>query len=62
MVIHVIIFALCNGNANMVKKNFTIRLSDKRLRLLRLYAQQKDKTMTQVLEECIDKLKLDTDG
>ena len=56
------IIAFSNGNANIVKKNFTIRLSDKRLAKLRLYAQQKDKTMTQVLEECIDKLKLDTGG
>jgi predicted transcriptional regulator len=56
------IIAFCNGIANMVKKNFTIRLSDKRLAKLRLYAQQKDKTMTQVLEECIDKLRLDTGG
>ncbi|WP_107668035.1 hypothetical protein [Cyanothece sp. BG0011] len=43
------------------QENFTIRLSDKRLAKLRLYAQQKDKTMTQVLEECIDKLRLDTE-
>lgn len=46
----------------MTKKNFTIRLSDKRLAKLRLYAQQKDKTMTQVLEEFIEQLKLDTGG
>lgn len=48
-------------NGNMVKKNFTIRLSERRLNKLRLYAAQTDKTMTQVIEDCIDKLKLKED-
>ena len=45
----------------MNKENFTIRLSLKRKNKLKLYAQQKDKTMTQVIEEMIDKLKLEKD-
>ena len=48
----------CNG---MNKENFTIRLSLKRKNKLKLYAEQKDKTMTQVIEEIIDKLKLEKD-
>ena len=48
----------CNG---MNKENFTIRLSLKRKNKLKLYAQQKDKTMTQVIEEMIDKLRLEKD-
>jgi hypothetical protein len=47
----------------MDKKNFTIRLSERRIAKLRRYAKEKDKTMTQVLEECIDKLRIkDTTG
>lgn len=45
----------------MNKENFTIRLSLKRKNKLKLYAEQKDKTMTQVIEEMIDKLKLEKD-
>lgn len=45
----------------MVKKVFTIKLSDKRKEKLRLYADQQDKTMTQVIEEMIDKLKIQKD-
>ena len=33
----------------------------KRKNKLKLYAQQKDKTMTQVIEEMIDKLRLEKD-
>jgi hypothetical protein len=28
---------------------------------LKIYAEQKEKTMTQVIEECIDKLKLENE-
>ena len=45
----------------MNQENFTIRLSQKRKNKLKLYAEQKDKTMTQVIEEMIDKLKLEKD-
>lgn len=45
----------------MNKGNFTIRLSEKRKKKLKLYAKQKDKTMTQIVEEMIDKLKLEKD-
>lgn len=45
----------------MNKEIFTIRLSSKRRNKLKLYAQQKDKTMTQVIEEMIDKLRLEKD-
>lgn len=48
----------CNG---INKENFTIRLSLNRKNKLKLYAEQKDKTMTQVIEETIDKLKLEKD-
>lgn len=48
----------CNG---MNKENFTIRLSLKRKNKLKLYAEQKDKTMTQVIEEMIDRLSLGVD-
>lgn len=48
----------CNG---MNKENFTIRLSLKRKNKLKLYAEQKDKSMTQVIEEMIDKLRLEKD-
>ena len=40
------------------KKQFSMRLSLKRIEKLRLYAQQKDKTMTQLVEEWIDRLKI----
>lgn len=35
---------------------FKMRISERRLNKLRLYAIEKDKTMTQVIEELIDKL------
>ncbi len=46
---------------DMNKENFTIRLSLKRKNKLKLYAHQKDKTMTQVIEQMIDKLRLEKD-
>ncbi|MDJ0714144.1 MAG: hypothetical protein QNJ54_07975 [Prochloraceae cyanobacterium] len=45
----------------MSKKIFSIRLSPRRLEKLRLYAAQKDKTMTQLIEDWIDRLKLEED-
>lgn len=48
----------CN---DMNKENFTIRLSLKRKNKLKLYAEQKDKTMTQIIEEMIDRLRLEKD-
>lgn len=45
----------------MNQEIFTIRLSQKRRNKLKLYAKRKDKTMTQVIEEMIDKLKLEKD-
>ena len=40
----------------MKKKRLEIRLSERRLNKLRLYAASKDKTMTAVLEDLIDLL------
>ena len=40
----------------MKKKRLEIRLSERRLSKLRLYAASKDKTMTAVIEEIIDLL------
>uniref|UniRef100_A0A0C1R1A4 Uncharacterized protein n=4 Tax=Nostocales TaxID=1161 RepID=A0A0C1R1A4_9CYAN len=40
----------------MKNNSIRIRLSDRRLNKLRLYAAQSDKTMTQVVEELIDSL------
>ena len=37
---------------------FKMRMSERRLNKLRLYAAIKDKTMTQVVEELIDSLKI----
>ena len=45
----------------MNKKIFSIRLSYRRLEKLRLYAAQKDKTMTQLIEDWIDRLRLEED-
>ncbi|WP_277925544.1 hypothetical protein [Anabaena catenula] len=39
-----------------MKKDLHIKLSDRRLDKLRQYAVNKDKTMTQVIEELIDSL------
>ncbi|BAY82332.1 hypothetical protein NIES267_18110 [Calothrix parasitica NIES-267] len=43
----------------MKKKRLEIRLSERRLNKLRLYAASKDKTMTAVIEEIIDLLASD---
>jgi|GEM_PF-6125201 len=43
-------------NIKMAKDFFSFRLSTRRMKLLRAYAEKKDKTMTQVLEELIDTL------
>ena len=40
----------------MKNKELKIRISERRLHKLRLYAAHADKTMTSVLEECIDGL------
>ena len=40
----------------MKNKELKIRISERRLHKLRLYAAHADKTMTAVLEECIDGL------
>ncbi|MDZ8262011.1 hypothetical protein [Nostoc sp. ChiQUE01b] len=40
----------------MKNKELKIRISERRLNKVRLYAASKDKTMTQVIEECIDGL------
>ncbi len=46
-------FALCT---QMTKKDLHVRLSDRRLNKIRQYAANKDKTVTQVIEELIDTL------
>ncbi len=40
----------------MSKKRLDVRMSERRLNKLRLYAASKDKTMTAVLEDLIDSL------
>ncbi|WP_277883287.1 hypothetical protein [Nostoc sp. FACHB-190] len=40
----------------MPKKDLHVRLSDRRLNKVRQYAANKDKTVTQVIEELIDTL------
>ncbi len=40
----------------MKRKRLEIRLSERRLNKLRLYAASKDKTMTAILEDLIDSL------
>lgn len=42
--------------ANMAKKELHIRITERRMNKLRLYAAQKDKTITQVVEELLDTL------
>jgi len=37
---------------------FKMRISKRRMDKLRLYSALKDKSMTQVLEECIDRLQV----
>ncbi len=46
----------------MKKKYFNLRLSERRLNKLRVYAVTHDKTMTQVIEELIDSLPLESLG
>lgn len=41
---------------NMAKKELHIRITERRMNKLRLYAAQKDKTITQVVEELLDTL------
>jgi hypothetical protein len=43
----------------MKTKTLTIRISDKRRNKLYLYAAQKERTITSLIEEWIDSLKLD---
>jgi len=40
----------------MKGKALNIRMSERRLNKLRLYAEMKDKTMTQIIEDYIDRL------
>ncbi|BAZ20352.1 hypothetical protein NIES4073_12280 [Kalymmatonema gypsitolerans NIES-4073] len=40
----------------MAKKELHIRITERRMNKLRLYAAQKDKTITQVVEELLDTL------
>ncbi len=42
----------------MKNKELKIRISERRLNKVRLYAAWKDKTMTQVMEELIDSLEI----
>jgi len=40
----------------MVKKILHIRITERRMHKLQLYAVEKDKTMTQIIEELLDSL------
>ncbi|MBW4575694.1 MAG: hypothetical protein KME08_10465 [Aphanothece sp. CMT-3BRIN-NPC111] len=40
----------------MAKKGLNLRISERRLNKLRLYASSKEKTMTQLIEDWIDRL------
>ncbi|MBD2386932.1 hypothetical protein [Cylindrospermum sp. FACHB-282] len=40
----------------MTKKELHIRITERRMNKLRLYAAKKDKTITQVVEELLDTL------
>ncbi len=40
----------------MKNKELKIRISERRLNKVRLYAAWADKSMTQIIEECIDRL------
>ncbi|MEW6495905.1 MAG: hypothetical protein AB1589_25800 [Cyanobacteriota bacterium] len=42
----------------MKSKGLHIRISERRLNKLRLYAESKEKTMTQLIEDWIDRLPL----
>ncbi|MBD2500621.1 hypothetical protein H6G83_08305 [Anabaena azotica FACHB-119] len=44
----------------MKNKILNLRISERRLNKLRLYASQNDKTMTHVIEDFIDSLKVKT--
>jgi hypothetical protein len=44
------------GDTSMKEKSIRVRLSEKRYLKLKAYAQAKEKTMTQVVEELIDRL------
>ncbi|MBW4587315.1 hypothetical protein G7B40_019140 [Aetokthonos hydrillicola Thurmond2011] len=46
----------------MKEKTLNIRMSARRLDKLRLYAQKKDKTMTQIIEDYIDRLPVPEHG
>ena len=41
---------------NMTKKGLNLRITERRLNKLRLYAASKEKTMTQLIEDWIDRL------
>ena len=45
----------------LFKKKVSFRLSEKRIAKLKNYAEQKEKTMTQVIEESIEQLKLENE-
>jgi hypothetical protein len=40
----------------MTKKELHVRITERRMNKLRLYAAHKDKTITQIIEELIDTL------
>ncbi|NJM20226.1 MAG: hypothetical protein HC815_31435 [Richelia sp. RM1_1_1] len=42
----------------MNNKSVNLRLSERRLNILRMYASQKDTTMTHILEDFIDTLEI----
>lgn len=42
----------------MKNKSLNLRVSERRLNKLRLYSAYRDKTMTQILEDFIDSLKI----
>ncbi|NJO29632.1 MAG: hypothetical protein HC787_10010 [Nostocaceae cyanobacterium CSU_2_110] len=42
----------------MKNKSVNLRLSERRLNILRMYASQKDTTMTHILEDFIDTLEI----
>ncbi len=46
----------------MKNKYIRVRTSERRLNKLRLYASLTEKTMTQVIDECIDSLKIPNTG
>ncbi len=46
----------------MKDKYIRVRTSERRLNKLRLYASLTEKTMTQVIDECIDSLKIPNTG